>query len=512
MKTTIISLTVTVILLSVVATSYCSAPKEPYRDWLFELGAVPADQIPNLHRRSLVKAWGASGVVHGWAYGRLTDRLPSNLKKKYSLPKAPLTYERYASFLCVEDYKKNKSTDLYAAMHITLEELYYQRIQIPSSEKIVNIYKAQIGLERRVLQLLEARSPLSTNETLALYEQFADSELISLIKLSDEKDIDSADALSDKEDFDLYSRFLLKKFLARKLPKRFNLELCDFTANQVASINEHRHRIQMYRVLISFDEQQSWDTVNNALLHDPHEGMKEYVLSLWMEKENNSPVQIIDTVLQIAESAKPSDIYRIDKYGLFFDRRLVAFLRWASLAGGLDVTTQQKVQKAFDNLIKNRPAAISTLRDSILQKVADEKNRVQRDHLYCSLMAIGGQQSWAAVNQALVTDPSTTVRRYILRAMQNQSYSPTHIEDSVLKMVQGDTADHINLIPNCSGMEYENSLSKYLKWANSLQNLNQTTKTKTQKAITALSKNRLGSRQRNDSKTKRSFGSFWWDR
>ncbi|MCX7048529.1 MAG: hypothetical protein NTX50_23970 [Candidatus Sumerlaeota bacterium] len=342
--------------LSAVASSRGAEAETPYRAWLLELGAVPEDRVPKKVRKP-----SKHDIVYGWVnpcHAASDYYVPKDVQKEFGIPKAPLTYDRYVSFLLVDDYKKNKSSDLYALMLFSLDQMWRRDIPIPTSSDLVRVYKAGIGLEEEAVRLL-AKAPLPPDEALALFEQYADVRLISLLKVpvEDKRYVETVRAWSDKEDFNLYGRFLLKQLLAGALPQRFQADLRDFTLQKVSSVPDWWQRLQMYMALRAIGDQKCWDAINGALLHDPVTETREQIL-LSLQEYPDSPTKIMDAVLKMTEGGGEKHYPVTPSRSLFgYEYRLAEYLKWANARPNLDDKTREKIQKGIDNLRRNPSAA-----------------------------------------------------------------------------------------------------------------------------------------------------------
>ncbi len=336
------------------------ASDTPYRSWLLELGAVPAEG----GGRGLKPS--RNDIVHGWINPRhaLRDRyVPVAVQKEYGLPKDALSYDRYVSFLCAEQYKKHKAPDLYAAMLFALEEMLRRNIPVRVSQDMIRVYEAGIGLEEQAIRLL-ARAKLTRDEALALFERFEDVRLICLLKPPEQDGpyVETLRAWSNKDGFGIHGRFLLKRLMAEAAPKRFKTDLRDFTIKNVTSVKDNRDswhssgwwkRLKMYQTLIEVGDERCWDAINRALLNDPITETRERIL-LVLRKHPHSVTHVMPAVLKMTEddgtehrAATPSRMMGGYEYNL------AEYLKWARSLPNLNEATREKVKKAIENLRRN---------------------------------------------------------------------------------------------------------------------------------------------------------------
>jgi len=345
------------------------APAPSYRARLLELGAVPADRISRGARKP-----SRNDIVHGWVNPRhagSTHYVPPAVQKEFGLPKAPLSYDRYVSFLLIDEYKKNKSTDLHALMRFSLSEMHRHGIVIPVSQDIIRAYEAGVGLEEAAIRLL-GRCRLSAKGALALFERAADARLIYLLPVpgKDEDYLRTLVAWSNKKDFPQHGRFLLKKKLAHADPKRFQPDLREFTLRSLPPVagkgvppsGSWWNRQAMYRELIRIGDRQCWDAINHALLHDPIVEVREQILFA-LQSVPDSPTKVMDTVLQMTEGrGTEAQAVTPCRGGYGYSHCLAGYLKWAESLPRLDKPTRAKIGKAAASLRRNRPlGALGTM-------------------------------------------------------------------------------------------------------------------------------------------------------
>jgi hypothetical protein len=325
-----------------------------------ELGSVPADRIP----KGVIKPlW--HGIVNGWVNPYCANSnyyVPQALQQEFGIPKSPLTYDRYVSFLLADEYKAHQSPDLYAAMLFALDEMARRNIPIPKTQDMIYVYQAGIGLEEEAIRLL-AKSPLTPDDALALFEKFADVRLICLLKIpnNNARYLETIQAWSNKKDFDLYGRFLLKQLLTDASPQRFRDDLRNFTLEKVTSVTSSDasyrpdwwKRLAMYKALISIGDARCWEAINSGLLHDPVTETREQIL-VSLKKDPDSPRHVIDAVLMMTEGREGK--HQSDtpcRMPAGYEYTLADYLQWANSLPHLEESTQEKIRKGMENLRRN---------------------------------------------------------------------------------------------------------------------------------------------------------------
>jgi hypothetical protein len=335
------------------------APDSPYRSWLLELGAVPLEDGSRVRKPSI------NDVVHGWVNPRHALSkyyVPVEVQEEYGLPKDALSYERYVSFLRVDEYAKEKSPELYAAMLFSLEQMLCRNIPVRDSQDIIRVYEAGIGLEEQAVSLLE-RATLAREEALALFERFEDVRLIHLLTPPEQDGpyMETLQAWSNKDGFDVYGRFLFKRLLAEAAPRRFQTDLRDFVIQNVASVKEIHggrrpgwwERLQMYRTLIAIGDEQSWDALNEGLVSDPITETREQIL-LALRKHPQSVSRVMDAVLTMTEDTRTGHTaVTPSRMAAGYEYDLAEYLKWARSVPNLNEATRDKIRKASENLRRN---------------------------------------------------------------------------------------------------------------------------------------------------------------
>jgi hypothetical protein len=271
----------------------------------------------------------------------------------------------------VEQYKKWKTPELYAAMLFSLEEMLCRNIPVRDSRDMIRVYEAGIGLEEQAASLL-TRAPLTRDEALALFERFRDFRLIRLLQPPEQEGpyMEALHAWSNNDGLDVYGRFLLKQLLAKKTPQRFQTDLRDFVIQNVIWVKEDHaslrpgwwKRLQMYKALIEIGDERCWDSVRRALLNDPITETREQILFA-LRKHPETVNHVMDTVLEMTrDTGTGHKAVTMSRMAQGYEHDLGEYLKWAHSLPDLKEATHEKIQRAADNL-RRKPLCAGFVRE-----------------------------------------------------------------------------------------------------------------------------------------------------
>lgn len=278
-------------------------PSVSYEEILYELGAFPVSKLTkrywNNGHPGEVFSKGEREDVNGWLppfWVRGNSYLTKSEKTRFGIPKAPLSYERYISFLEVETYQQTKDPLLFAIIQFTLEEFLYRKLEIKNPEDLLNVYHAKIGLDNLVLWTLEGRGltgPMVAN----LYREYQDPLLFRYLLPPEPGQHDYQtfleQLLADPK-IDTMQRFTVITQLYQADKPTHLAGYKKFIFKNVTLVPDWLDRSQMYAALIGIGDRESVNAVNHALLNDPTAQVREFLLREL--KRQDQVVKYIDTI------------------------------------------------------------------------------------------------------------------------------------------------------------------------------------------------------------------------
>ncbi|GEM_PF-3725274 len=278
-------------------------PSESYEEILYELGAFPVSKLTKPYNDNghpgEVYSKGTREDVHGWLRPFWVDGsfyLTESEKNKYGIPKAPLSYERYLSFLDVETYQRTKDPLLFAIIQFTLEEFLYEKLEIKNPEDFLKVYHAKMGLDNLVLWTLEGRG-LTGPMVADSYRQYQDPLLFRYL-IPPEAGQDDYKAflkqlLAEKQ-LETMQRFAVFTQLYQADKTTHLAGYKKFIFENVAQLPEWLDRSAMYAALIGIGDRESIEAVNHALLNDPIAQVRTFLLRELERQEKI--VEYIETI------------------------------------------------------------------------------------------------------------------------------------------------------------------------------------------------------------------------
>ncbi|QDV21473.1 hypothetical protein Pan153_61610 [Gimesia panareensis] len=260
---------------------------QEYEAILEELGAFPVSKLtkPYWNNGDPGKVYikGTRLDVHGWLPPDLVRRhsyLTESEMQSYGIPKQPLSYERYVSFLDVESYQKTKDPLLFAIIKFTLEELRDRKLEIKNPDDVLQVYHAKIGLDHLALWTLHNRG-LTGPMVADLYRQYQDDLLFRFLVPpkagQDDYRLFLERLLTDtkikpKQRFEVYTR------LYQSDQQLYRAGYKVFLLGNVKQLSDWYDRSLMYEALMEIGDQRSVAAVNHALLNDPIAQTREFLL------------------------------------------------------------------------------------------------------------------------------------------------------------------------------------------------------------------------------------------
>jgi hypothetical protein len=339
-----------------------SAPavSRDYEAILYELGAFPVNKLtkPYWNNGNPGKVYGKGERidVNGWLspyWAKSGEYLTNEEEVKYKIPKAPLTYEKYISFLDIEEYKKNHNPLLFAVMKFTIDCMVKYEVPLKDPEVIVKIYEAKVGLEWDALRILHG--DLSNARLMELYKKHKDSELIDLFptpKADDKKYVEFLDGLSSENGLPIYDRFRILGLLVQMDTSKYLVKERDFIISNVNLDNEGRHwwyRSKMYSELVKIADNESLDLLNSALLKDPITECRETILNDITKPE--LAARFIETALKLADGkGNEHNPAMMSRPPNGFEMELRRYFEWALKLENLDSDTKTKIKEALSKL------------------------------------------------------------------------------------------------------------------------------------------------------------------
>jgi len=341
---------------------------QSYEEILYELGAFPVSKLTKPYNDNghpgEVYFMGSREDVHGWLspfWVRGNSYLTESETKQYGIPKAPLDYERYLSFLDVETYQQTKDPLLFAIIQFTLEEFLYRKLEIKNPKDFLKVYHAKMGLDNLVLWTLEGRG-LTGPMVADLYRQYQDSLLFRYLippeAGQDEYKVFLEQLLADQKldaahRFDVYTQL----YQADK-----TMHLAGYKAfifQNIEQLSKWHDRYQMNEALLTIGDEESTKVVNQSLLNDPVAEVRETILHDL--KEQDRVDEFIETIYQLS-LGKGKKCYGVSMNRMWrvsgeteISHDLREYLKWAKEKQNLKQETHRKIDSALQALTIKRP-------------------------------------------------------------------------------------------------------------------------------------------------------------
>lgn len=333
-------------------------PSVSYEEILYELGAFPVSKLTkrywNNGHPGEVFSKGEREDVNGWLppfWVRGNSYLTKSEKTRFGIPKAPLSYERYISFLEVETYQQTKDPLLFAIIEFTLDELHWRKIKIKNPEDLLKVYHAKMGLDNKVLWLLKRRELIDGPMVANLYRQYQDPLLFRFLippePGQDDYKVFLEQLLAEKQ-LDTMQRFAVftQLYQADKPTHLAGYKTLIF--KNAARLPDRFDRYNMYAALIGIGDRESVNAVNHALLNDPTAQVREFLLREL--KRQDQVVKYIDTIhlLSLGRGQKCKVEPYFNMPVLQSDEKILAdsletYLNWAKEKQTLNPKTKQKI-------------------------------------------------------------------------------------------------------------------------------------------------------------------------
>ncbi|QDT94795.1 hypothetical protein [Gimesia aquarii] len=350
------------------ATNKQSTRPQSYEETLYELGAFPVNKLTKKYydngNPGQVYSMGRREDVHGWLspYSiRTYSYLTLSEKRRYGIPKQPLSYKRYVSFLDVETYQRTEDPLLFAIIQFILKEFLYRKIKIENPEDFLKVYHAKMGLDNLVLWTLKGRG-LSGPMVASLYQQYEDPLLLRYLPPIEsgqtEYKVFLGKLLADKQiDAGLRFEAYTQLYCADK-----KTHLAGYKAFIIQSINQLSDwddRYHMNEALLSIGDEESTKVVNQSLLNDPVAEVREAILHDL--KEQDRVDEFIETIYQLSlgKGKKCSGVsmnrMMILEGETEISHDLREYLRWAQQKKNLKQETHIKIHSALEALTREKP-------------------------------------------------------------------------------------------------------------------------------------------------------------
>ncbi|QDT45722.1 hypothetical protein Pan241w_58500 [Gimesia alba] len=333
-------------------------PSESYEEILYELGAFPVSKLTkrywNNGHPGEVFSKGKREDVHGWLppfWVRTDSYLTQSEKTHFGIPKAPLSYERYISFLDVETYQQTEDPLLFAIIQFTLDELHRRKIKIKNPEDLLKVYHAKMGLDNKVLWLLKRRELIDGPMIAVLYRQYQDPLLFRFLVPPEQGQDDYKAFLEEllvNPKLDTMQSFAVFTQLYQVDKPTHLAGYKNFIFKNVAQVPDWLDRSQMYAALIGIGDRESVNAVNHALLNDPTAQVREFLLREL--KRQDQVVKYIDTIHLLSQRKGQKCVREIVPNGPGFhpDENILAdslktYLNWAKEKQNLSPKAKQKI-------------------------------------------------------------------------------------------------------------------------------------------------------------------------
>lgn len=301
-----------------------SEKTKKYEAILYELGAFPVSKLTKKYfddgNPGQVWVRGEREDIHGWLPPLFSEFYLTDAEiEQHGYPKKPLTFERYNSFIDVEEYLKSKDPLLFAIIHFSIQQIRLEHIFVKDNEKLISAYHARIGLEQEILWSIGDH--LSGPEIVQLYEQHKDDLLLHYLKPPRKKE-DSYRQFLEKLTQDSKTPPWKQQFayaaLFESAPEKYQVSYKNFLIEHVHVYQERKYikdnpkhpqfpmqlrehinsRKRMNTTLLEFGDKESIKAVKKSLLTDPYIYNRKAILT--EIKEKGKIPKFIDTLTKLS--------------------------------------------------------------------------------------------------------------------------------------------------------------------------------------------------------------------
>ncbi|MCA9015036.1 MAG: hypothetical protein KDA77_06855 [Planctomycetaceae bacterium] len=343
-----------------------------YEAMLYELGAFPVNKLRSKYRDprhpgrvAFTGPWRID--LQGWLYPevvRTKGYLNEAEKKRYGIPKAPLSYQRYLSFIDIETYQQTKDPLLYNVIQFTFEELRDRKVKSEQPGDILKVYHPSEEWDF-YFQLLLKNEQLSGPEVASLYRQHQVPLLLRCVTPpetgQDEyitflEDISSDELLEACYRLDAYSQlYQLDK-------QKYCSDYKQFLIKNHFQPSEWADRCRMNQTLLEIGDQDCVRAIKQSLLNDPSTEVRISIFDYL--REHGIVDEYLDTLQLLAEGKGKEcsvDGRFVNRPGLAvgeteFSLALKGQLNWAGQQKNLSKAAQEKIQNSLHTLRTGKPA------------------------------------------------------------------------------------------------------------------------------------------------------------
>jgi hypothetical protein len=328
---------------------------QQYEAALYSLGAVPVSKLERKywHDQSGQAAYlkNQRVDVNGWLspYWAQSDFfLNKEEKKRFGLPKPPLTFESYVALLDVTTYRETRNKKLYAVMAFALENMLSYDIQIPDTEAIRRVFAAGIGLETRALKLLKGR--IQYREAMQLYRDRPDPRLPEIFPMPQPEQSEYIAFLREVSETQPETGWKALRLLYRMDHDAYWIPFRDLLIHISPKSEDWSNRVQMYRAIVDIGDVSSLEALNRAIGEDQVTEVRESILDalstkgLWYQPMIEKVIQLAQGGGNAHEAVTPSRM--VDQW----KRSLRVFLVWAAEYPQCDEQTRTKIKRVLTRL------------------------------------------------------------------------------------------------------------------------------------------------------------------
>tara|TARA_R110002095_G_scaffold104869_3_gene91822 strand:+ start:39 stop:1262 length:1224 start_codon:yes stop_codon:yes gene_type:complete len=348
-------------------------PTESYEEILYELGAFPVSKLTksywNNGNPGEVFSLGRRVDVNGWLPPeavRSNEYLTESEKKRYGIPRPPLSYERYVTLMDVEIYQQSKDPLLFAVIKLTLDEFGDRRMKIRNPADFVKIYHARIGLDSELLWLFK-RENVSGEVFARMYQQQQDPlvfHYLPPLKTGQEEYRMFLDQQLVNPQIRVEDRFQVYTQLYHADQQKHLQDYQAFLISNVDQPDDWFYRWRMNEALLEIGTPEAIQVVNQSLLNDPVAEVRECILHHL--KEQGQIDEFIDTILLLSNGkgqpctgVMPNRMFlSAGENEISYD--LSEYLKWAQEQNYLKRETKHKVKIALQALASKKPEPVST--------------------------------------------------------------------------------------------------------------------------------------------------------
>jgi hypothetical protein len=328
---------------------------EKYKAILYALGAVPVSELDRKlwsdEEGQTVRLKGQRVDVNGWLspyWVKSGSFLTGEEKRKYGIPKKPLTYTKYVSLLDVDGYKKTRHPLQYTIMAFVLENMLTEGIDIEKSGDMVKVYEAKVGLEERALSLL--RDHVNSIEIVQLYNKHGDIRLLNVFPVPqphEERYIKFLSALAEGSSDQKWSALNLLYTMDKAT---YKVKFRDFMIRRIRTTDSWPERIRMNRALAEIGDKKSLESLAASLLRDPATECREAIIravrkgNVWSKELVGSGIQLAQGLGGKHKSVTPS------RMAGQWRHKLREYLLWAGDHNLCDAATRNAIKGALELL------------------------------------------------------------------------------------------------------------------------------------------------------------------